>query len=133
MSPTRLNATNVNRVPLVLAYHPLNTGTRRILLESFNILSSDPETRGIFPEPPLVTYRRDKNLRDFLVPAALRGSLMLTLFPAVVPAVRHSSTLRLRVFYMGPRARTPSIIASPVSPRMWGTASLAPLYQHVHR
>ena len=67
LSPARLNVTNVDRVPLVLTYHPLNTVTRKILLENFNILSTDPETRGIFPEPPLVSYRRDKNLRDFLV------------------------------------------------------------------
>ena len=67
LSPTRLNVTNVDRVPLVLTYHPFNTVTRKILLENFNILSTDPETRGIFPEPPLVSYRRDKNLRDFLV------------------------------------------------------------------
>jgi len=42
---------------------------------------------------------------------------MLALFPAVVPAVRHASTLRLRLFFMGPRANTPSKIASPVSLR----------------
>ena len=67
LSPARLNVNNVDRVPLVLTYHPFNTVTRKILLENFNILSTDPETRGIFPEPPLVSYRRDKNLRDFLV------------------------------------------------------------------
>jgi len=37
-----------------------NTVTRKILVENFNILSTDPETRGIFPEPPLISYRRDK-------------------------------------------------------------------------
>ena len=50
---------------------------------------------------------------------------MLALFPAVVPAVRHASTLRLRLFYMCPRAHTPSKIALPVSMRMWCTASFA--------
>ena len=50
---------------------------------------------------------------------------MLALFPAVVPAVRLASTLLLRLFYMGPRAHIPSKIASPVSLRMWCTASLA--------
>ncbi|XP_078354462.1 uncharacterized protein LOC144639078 [Oculina patagonica] len=56
-----------NRVPLVLTYNPFNTGTKRILLENFDILSTDPETRRIFTEFPLVSYRRDKNLRDALV------------------------------------------------------------------
>ena len=50
---------------------------------------------------------------------------MLALFPAVVPAVRHASTLLLRLFHMGPRAHTPSKITSPVSLRMWCAASLA--------
>ena len=45
------------RIPLVLTYHPLNERMKRILFRNFNILSSDPETRAVFPQPPLVTYR----------------------------------------------------------------------------
>ena len=45
------------RIPLVLTYHPLNERIKRILFRNFNILSSDPETRAVFPQPPLVTYR----------------------------------------------------------------------------
>ena len=67
LSATRLNVTNVNRVPLVLTYHSFNTVTRKILVENFNILSTDPETGGIFPAPPLVSYRPNKNLRDSLL------------------------------------------------------------------
>ena len=67
LNPTRLGETTDSRVPLVLTYHPFNTGIRKILLDNFNILSTDPETCGIFPEPPLVSYRRDRNLRDILV------------------------------------------------------------------
>ena len=67
LNPTRLGETTDSRVPLVLTYHPFNTGIRKILLDNFNILSMDPETCGIFPEPPLVSYRRDRNLRDILV------------------------------------------------------------------
>ena len=37
------------------------------IINNFNILSSDPETRAVFPRPPLVAYRRDSNLRDILV------------------------------------------------------------------
>ena len=55
------------RIPLVLTYHPLNERIKRILLRNFNILSSDPETRAVFPQPALVAYRRDSNLRDSLV------------------------------------------------------------------
>ena len=52
---------------MVLTYHPLNEKIKRILLRNFNILSSDPGTRAVFPQPPLVACRRDSNLRDILV------------------------------------------------------------------
>ncbi|CAH3190924.1 unnamed protein product [Porites evermanni] len=55
------------RIPLVLTYHPLNERIKRILLRNFNILSSDPETRAVFPQSPLVAYHRDSSLRDILV------------------------------------------------------------------
>ena len=61
------------RVPLVLTYNRFNTGTKRILLDNFEMLLSDPATRTIFPELPLVSYRRDRNLRDYLVHSAERS------------------------------------------------------------
>ena len=69
-TPTSHNDSTNTKVPLVLTYNPFNVGTRRILLDNFNILSSDPETRRIFPEPPLVSYRRERNLSDILVHSA---------------------------------------------------------------
>ena len=58
ISPSYLSDESTNtKVPLVLTYNPFNIGTRRILLDIFNILSSDPEARRIFPEPPLVSLR----------------------------------------------------------------------------
>ena len=53
-TPTSHNDSLSNKVPLVLRYNPFNAGTRRILLDNFNILSSDLEARRIFPKPPLV-------------------------------------------------------------------------------
>ena len=51
--PSHQNDNAGNRVPLVLTYSPFNTGTKRILLDNFDILSTDPETRRIFSEFPL--------------------------------------------------------------------------------
>ena len=48
-----------SRIPLVLTYHPPNNRTKRILLDNFKILSDDPETKWIFPQPPMVAYRPD--------------------------------------------------------------------------
>ena len=62
-----------SRVPLVLTYNQFNTGTKRILLDNSEMLLSDPTTCTIFPELPLVSYRRDRNLTDYLVHSAERS------------------------------------------------------------
>ena len=64
--------TTESRVPLVLTFNRFNTGTKRILFDNFQMLLSDPATRTIYPELPLVSYRRDRNLRDYLVHSAER-------------------------------------------------------------
>ena len=56
-----------------MTYYQFNTGTKRILLDHFEMLLSDPATRPIFPEHPLLSYRRDRNLRDYLVHSAERN------------------------------------------------------------
>ena len=56
-----------SRIPLILTYHPLNKIIKIILLYNFKILSDDPETKEIFPQPPMVTYRCDQNLHNILV------------------------------------------------------------------
>ena len=54
------------RIPLVLTHHPFNTRIKWILLDNFDILSHDPETRDI-SHLPVVSPRCDRNLRDILV------------------------------------------------------------------
>ena len=41
--------TNVNRVPLVMTYHPFNAHIKRYLLQNFRILFTDQQTQDIFP------------------------------------------------------------------------------------
>jgi len=59
--------TTVDRVPLVMTYHPFNTHIKRYLIQNFRILSTDQQTRDISPQPPIVAYKRDLSLRDVLV------------------------------------------------------------------
>ena len=61
--------TSVERVPLVLTYHPINTRVSKMIMRNVHILNADDTTSRIFPSPPLCAYRRDKNLRDTLVVA----------------------------------------------------------------
>ena len=58
------------RIPLVLTYHPLNTRVQRVLLDNFKVIADDPATSLIFPLPSMVAFRRDDNLRTFLVHTA---------------------------------------------------------------
>ena len=80
-----------SRVPLVLTYNQFNTGTKRILLDNFEMLLSDPVTRTIYPELPLVSYGRDRNLRDYLVHSAERTDSAAGTF-----ACRHPRCLTCR-------------------------------------
>ena len=61
-----------SRPKLILTFHPHNIPALKILLRHFSILASDPLTKEAFPEPPLVAFRRDRNLRDTLVHSHLR-------------------------------------------------------------
>ena len=42
---------------------------------NFQILKNDPETSAIFIDNPLISFRRNKNIRDNLVRSALRQNL----------------------------------------------------------
>ena len=66
--------TTTDRVPLVLTYHPFNTQVKRYLIQNFNILSTDQQTRVIFPQQPFVAYKRDLSLRNMLVHSAENSS-----------------------------------------------------------
>ena len=65
-SPEQNNRT-VDRVPQVLTHHQFNNQIKRFLLENFRVLSTDQQTRDIFPQPPFVAYECDLNLRNMLV------------------------------------------------------------------
>ena len=54
-------------MPLVITYHSFNTHIKQYLLQNFRILSTDQQTRDIFPQPTVVAYKRDLSLRDILV------------------------------------------------------------------
>ena len=62
---------NEERIPFTLTFHPNNLAARNVFLRNCKILQSDPETVPIFPNPPLVSFKRDRNLRNSLVRSSL--------------------------------------------------------------
>ena len=53
---------NEERIPFTLTFHPNNLAARNVFLRNFKILLSDLETAPIFPNPPLVSFKCDRNL-----------------------------------------------------------------------
>ena len=43
-----------------------------VISENFEVFESDPETKHIFFQAPLISFKRDKNLGNFLVRSAFK-------------------------------------------------------------
>ena len=62
-----------NRIPLVTTHNPHITFIAEIANRNWHFLQSKERLARIFQEPPLVAYRRPKNLRDILVSTKLKS------------------------------------------------------------
>ena len=47
---------------------------KSIILKNFKLLQNDPDTGRIFSQPPLISFKRDKNIGNFLVRSAFKTS-----------------------------------------------------------
>ena len=61
-----------DRIPFTFTFHPRNNPVKAIILNNFKILQNDPETGAIFSQPPLISFKRDKNVGNFLVRSAFK-------------------------------------------------------------
>ena len=61
------------RIPFTLTYHPHNLAAKNIILMNFKSLQNDSETGRIFSQPPLISFKRDKNIGNFLVKSVLKS------------------------------------------------------------
>ena len=65
---------NSNIIPFTLTFHPHNHAVKSIILKNFKLLQNDPDTGRIFSQPPLISFKRDKNIGNFLVRSAFQTS-----------------------------------------------------------
>ena len=59
------------RVPLVATYHPALNSLGKVAGRLHPMLAKSEEHSKVFPEPPLIAFRRCKNIKDILVGARL--------------------------------------------------------------
>ena len=57
-----------------LTFHPHNHAVKSIILKNFKLLQNDPDTGRIFSQPLLISFKRDKNIGNFLVRSAFKSS-----------------------------------------------------------
>ena len=60
-------------MPFTLTYHPHNLAAENIILKDYKLLQNDNETGRIFSQPPLISFKRDKNIGNFLNRSVLRS------------------------------------------------------------
>ena len=72
--------TESNRVPLVTTYHPVLKDLNNILRKNLPILHKNEKMAKVFKEPPMVSFRRPRNLKDMVVRTRLDNPLPLASF-----------------------------------------------------
>ena len=65
---------NNDRIAFTLTFHPHNHAVKSIILKNFKLLQNDPDTGRIFSQPPLLSFKRDKNIGNVLVRGVFQTS-----------------------------------------------------------
>ena len=61
-------------LPFVTQDHPALPNLKKILMGKWHLIQNQQRLREIFKEPPLISYRKGKSLKDLLVRAKLWSS-----------------------------------------------------------
>jgi len=65
---------NSERIQFTFSFHPHNHTVKSIILKNFKLLQNDPDTGRIFSQPLLISFKRDKNIGNFLVRSVFQTS-----------------------------------------------------------
>ena len=58
-------------LPFITQYHPALPNLKDTLMGKWHLIENQPQLREIFKEPPIISYRKGKSLKDILVKALL--------------------------------------------------------------
>ena len=69
LQPKEKTSNNVNqRIPLVINWHRKFKGISKLLHENYrHMINKHPEIKNVFPEPPIVSFRKNANLKSILI------------------------------------------------------------------
>merc|ERR1712183_824627 len=60
------------KTPIITTFHPNLPSLANIVRKHWGVMVKDePRLKRVFPEPSVIAYRREKNIRDFLVRAKI--------------------------------------------------------------
>ena len=72
LKPKSPHTAKNERVPLVVTYHHKFSNFSKILIDRYKqMISSNPAMKNIFPAPPIISFRRQKSIRDIMVKSTL--------------------------------------------------------------
>ena len=58
-------------LPFVTTYHPAVKNVKQILMEQWSLIQDQPLLKTIFKNPPIISFKKGKSLKDILVIAKL--------------------------------------------------------------
>ncbi|KAL9966489.1 hypothetical protein ACROYT_G024571 [Oculina patagonica] len=85
------NNLNSNRVPLVVTYNPALPNLHKILSQAHQLLHVSPRCRDAFRDPPLVAYRKGRNLSQILTSRRLRPTSPNEPLPLPAPSTNSNT------------------------------------------
>ena len=58
-------------LPFMTQYQPSVSTLKEVLMKNWNLIQNQPLLRQIFKEPPIISYKKGKSLKDMLVRAKI--------------------------------------------------------------
>ena len=64
---------NKRILPFATQYHPAVPNLKQILLKDWHLIEQQPLLKEIYKDPPLISYKRGRSIKDILVRARKKG------------------------------------------------------------
>ena len=65
----RVTRTTTDRPVFPVTHHPALPSIPKIINKNYRTMTQNPHMQETFPKPPMVAYKRPKNIRDFIIKA----------------------------------------------------------------